>query len=378
MKRTALTIAVASLCALPLAGAAQSTDTVRLPGTRQTDIPGAGAPKATGDFDRAPQWIQQPRVTDIQSVFPAAALRAGRDGTVSLKCKVTVDGGLRNCSTANEGPLGFSFGEAALALAPQFTLKPASKAGKAVESDVVIPITFIGPSTPVGSNIPGSNGAKGVGTRRIVQNPAWLSAPSYGDMLAAFPAGARAKGQGGRTNLNCTFSADGGLKGCAVLNEEPQGMGFGQAAQGLASRFKASPKLGDGVSVTDLDVIVPFTFSSLMLQNTRPPIGQPHWTGLPSDAELGSVFPAKAKSAGVGVSQVSLLCTIGEGGVLGDCRSLAESPTGFGFGDAAVAISSRFVVSPWSDDGLPTIGARVRVPLRYEMKVAEAAPAPRP
>jgi hypothetical protein len=58
--------------------------------------------------------------------------------------------------------------------------------------------------------------------------------------------------------------------------------------------------------------------------------------------------------------------------MLKDCTVQRQSPEGLGFGDAALALSGLFQVSVWTDEGLPTVGGRVSVPIRYEA----ALPAP--
>ena len=51
-----------------------------------------------------------------------------------------------------------------------------------------------------------------------------------------------------------------------------------------------------------------------------------------------------------------------------------EQPAGLGFGAAAVALSSAFQVTAWTAEGLPTIGGKIRVPIRYEAPETEAQP----
>nr|MEA2799222.1 hypothetical protein [Phenylobacterium sp.] len=54
-----------------------------------------------------------------------------------------------------------------------------------------------------------------------------------------------------------------------------------------------------------------------------------------------------------------------------------EEPAGQGFGEGALALASKFRVGPWSLDGEPTVGAKLRVPIRYELTpVKQAATKP--
>jgi hypothetical protein len=41
-----------------------------------------------------------------------------------------------------------------------------------------------------------------------------------------------------------------------------------------------------------------------------------------------------------------------------------------GFGAAALSLAPKFQVNPWSAEGLPVVGGRIRVPMRYTLKAA--------
>lgn len=69
-------------------------------------------------------------------------------------------------------------------------------------------------------------------------------------------------------------------------------------------------------------------------------------------------------------------CVVGADGHLQNCTVAEETPGGYGFGQAALALSSGFVMTLWGDDGLPTVGAGVRVPVRYRLPSAPAGAAP--
>src|SRR4051812_16881414 len=81
------------------------------------------------NFDTAPVWIRVPDPQMVGSVFPAEAIRAGRDGFANIKCTLTVDGALQGCSVVSETPGGMGFGRATLALTSDLNLKPAMKGG---------------------------------------------------------------------------------------------------------------------------------------------------------------------------------------------------------------------------------------------------------
>ena len=107
---------------------------------------------------------------------------------------------------------------------------------------------------------------------------------------------------------------------------------------------------------------LPFVFAPAMLQGDPASIGKPSWVGLPTEAELRAAFGAELK----GTQRATIDCRVEAGGALGDCRVASEEPAGGGAAKAALALSPKFRISTWTADGLPTVGARVRVPLRYE------------
>jgi hypothetical protein len=67
-------------------------------------------------------------------------------------------------------------------------------------------------------------------------------------------------------------------------------------------------------------------------------------------------------------------CNIGAAGRLENCKVEAEEPAGSGLGQTALALKDEFRMSTWSEEGLPVIGERIRIPLRFE-KTDEAAAA---
>ncbi len=72
--------------------------------------------------------------------------------------------------------------------------------------------------------------------------------------------------------------------------------------------------------------------------------------------------------------RVVLDCTVAAGGALSGCTVDREEPAGLGYGQGALAVATKFRVSPWSQDGQPTVGAKLRVPIRYELTPAAAKP----
>lgn len=79
----------------------------------------------------------------------------------------------------------------------------------------------------------------------VVSNPRWLTQPA-----AEFPAEAMRRGyQEGAVDLACTVAVSGRLSDCRVVEETPEGHGFGASALKAASRARLEPRRVDGVAM---------------------------------------------------------------------------------------------------------------------------------
>lgn len=312
--------------------------------------------------DTLPDWRKKPTAADLMSVWPAPVNHRYVDGEATIHCKVSPQGGLYDCLVVSQRPAGAGFGSAALALTPQFAMKPATKGGKPVAYDgVTIPINFTGSRWMSSS----------VETTPVLSTVGWVSAPSYADVAAAFPKRARATSTGGRAVVACSIAKTGRLVNCSTLSEAPGGQGFGAAARKLATGFEAPIKLSGGRSTSGMLVQVPITFAPEMMQAGDPVIGKPQWVALPTVEQIGQVMPPQ----GVGVVRVTLNCRVGAGGKVADCKAEKESPPGQGFATAALAMSAFFQMSLWTPEGLPTVGGRISIPIRYDLGPGISPPA---
>ena len=317
--------------------------------------------------DRAAGWLRKPSLQDIMGVFPPAAFSKGLSGRARIACVVTVEGALRGCKVLAESPQGAGFGGAAIAVTPQLRMTPAVKNGAPVESIVQIPMEFEAPGPTTGSLIGGSSPLAGIPTRAYSNIP-WSLAPSVADVAAAFPKKARDQKVSGRATLDCVFGRTGGVSSCDTLNEEPRGLGFSQAARVLAGKFQGPTADSKGQALAGAHAQILMVFPAEYLTNASPQVGKPQWTGLPTAEEFNAVFPAEARKAGILKARVTLNCLVAPDGRLTDCQTQSEDPTGYGFGAAAASLSGKFHVSVWTAEGLPTVGGRVGVPIRYEFQ----------
>lgn len=308
-------------------------------------------------------WLKRPTTDDLMGVWPKEALRKGQGGKAVLDCAVTVRGDLTTCRVVEESPAGAGFGGAALALTSQIQMKPATLNGAPVEGHVRLPVTF--PSfTP--SKEPEL-------MRAVLPGVLMQAAPTYAEVAAAFPEKAKAKGLAGRVALNCSVIQTGELKRCAVISETPMGIGFAAAAKALIPKFRAPPSAPNLPSTTGAYAQITVNFPKEMIDATAVPvIGKPSWVKLPTAEQLSA---AMSKARTPGQIRVVLDCLIAPDGSTTDCKVASEDPAGQGYGDATLSLAPYFKMTVWTMEGLPTIGARVNIPVRFQMT---AAPPPKP
>jgi TonB family protein len=90
-----------------------------------------------------PDWIARPDMADVVRFYPPAAAAAKQEGRATITCRVDGQGRLGKCQMISEAPEGAGFGDAALALADRFQMKPLDKEGRPTAGqDVRIPFKF--------------------------------------------------------------------------------------------------------------------------------------------------------------------------------------------------------------------------------------------
>lgn len=331
---------------------------------------GARAAEQPVSIIQNPDWLRKPRPEDLLAVWPREAWRKGLGGKATIGCEVSRMGVLVNCTVLREEPAGSGYGSAALSLTPQFLMRPMLRDGKPVDgAQIRIPINF--------DPGPGRREASDWSTGVPIVDAAilWRVAPSYAEVVGAYPEKARAERVMGHVNLACTFTGEGALRGCETVMEEPRGYGFAKAGRALAEQFRGPTLRSAGKSISGVQVQLPFTFSPEMLDTKDPLIGQPKWAGLPTGQMMWNSFPAAAKQAGVKVGRVVLACIVQQEGKLA-CEVESQEPANYGFGDAALSLTPYFRLKTWTMEGLPTVGGKVRIPIRYEGETESASNPP--
>ncbi|MGE0830138.1 MAG: energy transducer TonB [Hyphomonadaceae bacterium] len=96
-----------------------------------------------------------------------------------------------------------------------------------------------------------------------------------------------------------------------------------------------------------------------------PVITNPTWVERPDGADFARYYPERALER-ERTGSVTLDCVVNANGRI-SCSVASEDPPGWGFGDAAVRISRSFRMAPRLENGQPSEGGRVRVPIRFAL-----------
>jgi periplasmic protein TonB len=87
----------------------------------------------------SPRWLERPR--NLARYYPRRAVTRGMEGEAVLDCLVSTAGALR-CAVVSETPASWGFGEAALRIAHDHRMAPASRNGEPVEGRYRMRVPF--------------------------------------------------------------------------------------------------------------------------------------------------------------------------------------------------------------------------------------------
>ena len=315
--------------------------------------------------DTEADWLKKPKSEDILAVYPRDAFNRGQSGEVVIHCLVNVQGTLRGCSVLSEKPAGAGFGDAALTMTAQFLMKPGRRDGVPVESEVSIPIHFKMP--------PEYRPAMASLATRVYSNVSWAAAPTVADIAAAYPEKALAGRISGAATIDCTITKARALAICDILRQDPGGAGFGAAARALAKKFVAPADDGAGRALAGGRTQIQIAFVPPPADGSLPTIGKPRWVSLPSPEAMEGVIKKVRSSPGQTAVRVVLNCDVVAEGKLADCKVESENPAGTGVGGEVLGIVGAARLAVWTEEGLPVVGGRVRVPFRFALKETAAA-----
>ena len=288
----------------------------------------------------------------LPSFYPREAADRTVTGRVEIVCGLTPRDRLTDCEVVSEAPVGMGFGAAALKkLNVGWRMKP-RRVDATPEADGRVRFTV-------------RFSPERTSERPLLQRPVWSAAPSFDDMRAAWPAGV-GDIPSGAAALRCGATPEGRLRNCRVIGVFPKGSSFAAAALGMADKFRisASP---DGSTGDETDIVVSLTFlnpQTAVGQSRR--IRNPDWIDLSGTDRAYAPFPKAAEEAGVKVGVGVVDCMVAPDGRLTDCVVAREDPVGLGFGASALAWTPGLRVNPWTPEGRPAYGVRIRAPILFD------------
>ncbi len=101
-----------------------------------------------------------------------------------------------------------------------------------------------------------------------------------------------------------------------------------------------------------------------VLPAAAPRTVRPRWAQRPSARDMQGAYPASAQRRSV-QGRVVLDCLIGTDLAI-RCRSISETPAGYGFATAALRVAQQFRAGPTLEDGRPAAGERAQVVLVFK------------
>ncbi|MCI3132445.1 TonB family protein [Phenylobacterium aquaticum] len=206
--------------------------------------------------------------------------------------------------------------------------------------------------------------AAGAAGAAPVNKPVWDALPSNEDVLAVYPAAAKANDLSGRAKITCTVTAAGRLDGCGVVSEEPAGAGFGAAALALAGKFSLEPHWADGRSAVGAALTLPFRFEPPELR--APELKFQRRASYGGLGDAGPYYPDDAARRHL-TGLVVMDCDLAADGALSACVVRSETPEGYDFDAAALRMAGAkwMTAVPRLVDGQPLALERVRVTVKF-------------
>src|SRR5665213_2407645 len=186
----------------------------------------------------------------------------------------------------------------------------------------------------------------------VVTAPVWVHKPTGDDMAANYPRRALDRNLQGRTDIHCFIGSAGNLRDCTVLDEFPEGMGFGTSGLTLARIFQMKPRAADGEKVERAAITIPISWTlGIPTLQTAP------WTSVPTQDDVIGAYPPKVAGKADHVT-VELHCEAQRSGSLDDCfpqmkrepqAAVSGNEEVIAFEKAAIGLANKFKMNrPWA------------------------------
>lgn len=100
-------------------------------------------------------------------------------------------------------------------------------------------------------------------------------------------------------------------------------------------------------------------------------VTQPDWIEQPSGSDLADAYPKVAEARSI-EGEATISCKVDASGSLRACIAVSESPKGYGFGAAALAMASRFRMSPMLINGQAVDDGKIIIPISFRLSPQSA------
>ena len=169
--------------------------------------------------------------------YPLAADRNRTPGVATIGCHLTSNGELSGCKVQNESPTDAGFGREALSLFRSFRVQTGGKSAVELGREVTATVDFT-PRDFV-RLLPSGSGEGSPGVQTLVRFV-------WNGFYTSYPFQARFSGVSGWVHLRCPVERGGVVPRCAVVEEQPKNLGFGEAALQGMHGVLVSSKTVDG------------------------------------------------------------------------------------------------------------------------------------